>query len=97
MLACLTGMALACQSKKVLETKVPDEFLGIVTDTIITFDAETYKESLYLVEYEIDTRSNEKLRKLGKYIVLKDTTITFSPETYQETIRIVTNKVKVER
>ncbi len=97
MLAFLTGMALACQSKKAVEIKVPDAFLGVVTDTIITFDAETYKESLYLVEYEIDTRSNKKLRQLGKYIVLKDTTITFSPETYEETIKIITNKVKIER
>ncbi len=95
-LACLTGIAWACQSKKTVGTKVPDAFLGIATDTIIVFDPETYKEKVYIVEYETDTRSNEKLRKLGKYSVSTDTIITFDPETYQETIKIVINKVKIE-
>ncbi len=99
--ACLISMTWACNTKKSAVTndniEVPSAFLGLAVDTIITLDTDTYQESKYVVEYQIDTRSNERLKQLAKYSISTDTIITFDPQTFEETIEVVIKKVRIEQ
>jgi len=72
-------------------------------DTIITFDADTYEETIEIVKTRIISTPQKKnipiqaindmeLAEDEKYQI--DTIITFNPDTYEETIEIVKTKIK---
>ena len=64
-------------SKKTVYPLIPSELVGQEIDTIVTFDPDTYEES---VSYEIHDPE--------RYIQV-DTIIIFDPETYKESMTII--------
>ncbi|MFK7978938.1 MAG: hypothetical protein AB8G86_03060 [Saprospiraceae bacterium] len=71
-------------------------------DTIITFDAATFEETIEIVKTKIVARTPQPLNKteaitltaaeIGIYQI--DTIITFDADTYEETIQVVKMKIK---
>ena len=83
--------ASSCVAEKITPLEETASFTQKV-DTIITFDPDTYEETIMLVvSDEVSTD------KISNYVYRIDTIITFDADTYEETIEIVKTKIPVEK
>ena len=83
--------ASSCVAEKIMPLEETASFTQKV-DTIITFDPDTYEETMMLVVSDEVTTD-----KVTKYVYRTDTIITFNPDTYEESIEIVKTKVPVDK
>ncbi len=71
-------------------------------DTIITFDATTFEETIEVVKTKVLTRTPKALEVIEKITLTEaeiglyqiDTIITFDADTYEETIQLVKTRIK---
>ena len=82
--------ASSCAAEKITTFEEETAILTQKVDTIITFDPETFEETIHLV-----TSDEVAPEKVSHYVYQVDTSITFNPDTYEETIQIVKTKVPV--
>jgi len=83
--------ASSCVAEKITSFEDAASFTQKV-DTIITFDPDTYEETIMLVVSDEVTTD-----KVTKYVYRTDTIITFNADTYEESIEIVKTKVPVDK
>lgn len=72
--------------KYVVEKEVPKSNLKMmISDTVTTFNYDTYEEQVQIVNREVDAME------------IVDTVVIFNPETYEEQIQIVKTMVPIEQ
>ena len=81
----------SCVAEKITPLEETASFTQKV-DTIITFDPDTYEETIMLVVSDEVTTD-----KVSNYVYRIDTIITFDADTYEETMEIVKTKVPVDK
>jgi len=96
---CAKEIATPTQSK-IVKVGIED---GYRLDTIITFDADTYEETIEIVKTKVVSTTQQKRKTIDQENKLKlatdevyriDTVITFNPDTYEETIQIIKTKIE---
>jgi len=96
-------MCVAC-AKEVAIPLIPtqSEFVQVEEeyqiDTIITFDADTFEETIEIVKTKITSPSIQKdIPAFSDDVTYRiDTIVTFDADTYEETIEIVRTKIERE-
>jgi len=83
--------ASSCVAEKIMPLEETASLTNTV-DTIITFDPETFEETIHLV-----IAPDKPTQEFSDYTYQIDTIITFDVDTYEETVKIVKTKVPVKK